>query len=404
MKVPFSPPDMTEIEANNAHKAVLSGWITTGPETKGFEQDITEYCGAKKTACLNSATAALELSLRILGVKPGDEVIVPAYTYTSSASVVCHVGANIVFVDSEKDRPHISTDGIRKAITDKTKAIIAVDFGGIPVDYDAIYAAVEDNKSLFNPENDMQKQLGRIAVIGDCAHSFGSMYKGKNVANCSDFACFSFHAVKNLTTAEGGAVCFKDVGNISCDEIYNKFMLYSLHGQNKDAFAKTKLGAWEYDIILPGYKCNMTDILASIGRVQLSRYDGLTEKRKALSELYDKHILKLGIKTYAQTSEQYDGNYHLYPIRFDRITEQERNEIITKLAKQGIAANVHFKPLPMMTAYKNLGHDINNFDNAYNLYKNEITLPLYSTLNDEQVIYICEKLAKIVEDLKCWQT
>ncbi len=400
MKIPFSPPDMTELEANLASEAILSGWITTGPKTKLFEQEISEYCDAKKTACLNSATAALELSLRILGVKQGDEVIVPAYTYTSSASVVCHVGATPVFVDSEQSRPHISVEEIKKAITEKTKAIICVDFAGVPVDYDGIYQAIEQAKPLFNPTSEMQQQLSRIALIGDCAHSFGAKYKGKNVANCSDFACFSFHAVKNLTTAEGGAVCFSDIGNITTDEIYNQFMLYSLHGQNKDAFAKTKLGAWEYDIILPGYKCNMTDILASIGRAQLQRYDEMTERRKQLTEIYNSKLLGKNISVLSQNGQHFVGNYHLYITRLNGFSEQKRNDVITKLAEHGVAANVHFKPLPLMTAYKNMSDDIKHYQNAFNLYQNEITLPLNSRMTDQDAVYVADTLLKILEEGK----
>ena len=400
MKVPFSPPDIAETEIELVAEAMRSGWITTGPKTKEFENEIARYCGAKKTACLASATAAMELVLRILGVGEGDEVITCAYTYTASASVIAHVGARPVLVDMDSDSPFLSPEKIKAAITARTKAIIPVDFAGIPADYDALKQAINDKKELFCPNSPIQKALGRIAVIGDCAHSFGAEYKGKSVALACDFACFSFHAVKNLTTAEGGAVVFGDMGDVSADEIYKSFMLYSLHGQNKDALAKTNIGAWEYDIVIPGYKCNMTDMTAAMGLGQLSRYSKLLRRRREMVERYDSRFRGTAVKPLVHTGKDYAGSRHLYIVTVDGIDEEKRNRIIADLGDNGISANVHYKPLPIMTAYKAMGYDIEDFPNAFAYYQKEITLPLHTLLTDEQIDYVATALLACVEARK----
>ena len=393
----FSPPDITEAEINEVCDALRSGWITTGPRTKRLERKLEKYCGTSKVACLNSATAALELSLRILGIGEGDEVIVPAYTYTASASTVIHVGAKIVFIDSMPDSFEMDYDLMEKAINEKTKAIIPVDLTGIICDYDRIFAAVENKKHLFTPKNDIQKAMGRIAVVADCAHALGAKRNGKNAGQIADFTAFSFHAVKNLTTAEGGAATWKTIDGISDDELYDKYMLYSLHGQSKDALAKTKAGAWEYDIVGPWYKCNMTDIAAAIGLKQLERYDFLLKRRKELIRRYDEHCDSLGIFHLNHYGENHSGSGHLYITRIPGISEETRNEIITEMAEKGISCNVHYKPLPMMTAYKNLGFDIADFPNALSFFKNEITLPLHTKLTDEEVDTVIGCLSEILE-------
>ena len=395
--IPFSPPDITEAEINEVCEAMRSGWITTGPRTKEFERKLASYCGTEKVACLNSATAALELNLRILGIGEGDEVIVPAYTYTASASAAVHVGATVVFVDSQPDSAEMDYDLMEAAITEKTKAIIPVDLAGIICDYDRIFAAVENKKHLFSPNSDIQKVMGRVAVVADCAHALGATRNGMNAGQIADFTSFSFHAVKNLTTAEGGAATWRTIEGIDNDEIYNLYMLYSLHGQSKDALAKTKAGAWEYDIIGPWYKCNMTDITAAIGLKQLERYPSLLERRKEIIAKYDEMCDSLGIIRLNHYGENHSGSGHLYITRIPGITEEARNSIITEMAERGIACNVHYKPLPMMTAYKNLGYDIADFPNAYNLFKNEITLPLHTKLSDENVKTVCENFAEIVK-------
>ena len=395
--IPFSPPDITEAEINEVCEAMRSGWITTGPRTKEFERKLASYCGTEKVACLNSATAALELNLRILGIGEGDEVIVPAYTYTASASAAIHVGATVVFVDSQPDSTEMDYDLMEAAITEKTKAIIPVDLAGIVCDYGRIFAAVENKKHLFSPNSDIQRVMGRVAVVADCAHALGATRNGMNAGQIADFTSFSFHAVKNLTTAEGGAATWRTIEGIDNDKIYNLYMLYSLHGQSKDALAKTKAGAWEYDIIGPWYKCNMTDITAAIGLKQLERYPSLLERRKEIIAKYDEMCDSLGIIRLNHYGENHSGSGHLYITRIPGITEEARNSIITEMAERGIACNVHYKPLPMMTAYKNLGYDIADFPNAYNLFKNEITLPLHTKLSDENVKTVCENFAEIVK-------
>lgn len=401
MKVPFSPPDMSGNEIEYVSEVLRSGWITTGPKTKLFEEKLSEYCGAKKTACLSSATAAMELSLRILGIGTGDEVITSAYTFTASAAVIDHVGAKIVLIDTEKDSVFMSMKALEEAITERTKAIIPVDVGGIPADYDKIKAIEEKKRNLFKPESAIQKGLGRIAVVSDCAHSLGASYKGRSVASYADFACYSFHAVKNLTTAEGGAVCFGDVGGVSADEIYKEFMLYSLHGQNKDALAKVKLGAWEYDIAFPGYKCNMPDLMAAVGLAQLERYGGLIERRVEMVKRYNALFEGTRVKPISHEDDSrngaFFGSHHLYITRVEGITIEQRNEIITRMAENGVAANVHYKPLPLLFAYKNLGFDIKDFPNAYDFYSNEITLPLHTLLSDEQIDFTAKTFLDAID-------
>lgn len=393
----FSPPDITEAEISEVCEALRSGWITTGPRTKEFERRLAEYCGTEKVACLNSATAALELNLRVLGIGEGDEVIVPAYTYTASASAAIHVGAKVIFIDSKPDSFEMDYDLMEKAINKKTKAIIPVDLAGIVCDYERIYAAVENKKHLFKPANDIQKAIGRVAVCADCAHALGATKDGKNAGQIADFTSFSFHAVKNLTTAEGGAATWKTIDGIDNEELYKQYMLYSLHGQSKDALAKTKAGAWEYDIVGPWYKCNMTDITAAIGLKQLERYPALMERRKEIIGKYNEMCDSLGIVYLNHYGEKHSSSGHLYITRIPAITEETRNNIITEMAERGIACNVHYKPLPMMTAYKNLGWDIADFPNAYNYFKNEITLPLHTKLSDDDVKTVCENFSEVVK-------
>lgn len=388
MKIPFSPPDIGEEEISEVADTLRSGWITTGPKTKKFERDIAEFCGTSKAVCLNSATAALEMTLRILGIGEGDEVIVPAYTYTASASVICHIGAKPVIIDCAKDKIHLDSEILANAVTEKTKAVIPVDVGGFMCDYDSIFEVLEDKKSLFKPKNKLQEGFGRVIVLADAAHSFGAKYKSKRSGNTADFSAFSFHAVKNLTTAEGGAVTWRDRDFIDNDELYKQYMLISLHGQNKDALAKTKAGAWEYDIVAPYYKCNMTDVMASIGLVQLKRYPSMLKRRKEIIEYYNSQLDKLGIDYMEHYTKDITSSGHLYISRLTGHDSDFRNRVISDMAEMGAAANVHYKPLPMLTAYKNLGFDIKDYPNAYNLYQNEITLPLYSTLTDEQAEYV----------------
>lgn len=392
--IKFSPPDITQKEIDEVVDTLKSGWITTGPKTKLFEKKIAEYCGTERAVCLNSNTAGLELILRILGIGEGDEVIVPAYTYTASASVVNHVGAKIVFVDCAKESYEMDYENLPKYITSKTKAIIAVDLAGIPADYEKIYKIVNNHNEKFIANNHLQKKIGRIVVIADGAHSFGATYKGVKAGKLADFTSFSFHAVKNLTTAEGGAVTWKDIEGVENDYIYNQFMLWSLHGQNKDALAKSKSNGWEYDIKIPGYKCNMTDIMAAIGLVQLERYPDLLARRKYIIEMYNNAFDDLNVQVLNHYTDEVSSSGHLYLMRLIEKNESERNEIICKLAEYGIPTNVHYKPLPMMTAYKNMGFDIKNFPNAYDMYKNEITLPLHTLLTDEEVEYIIQGVKK----------
>ena len=403
MKIPFSPPDMTELEAQGASKAIRSGWITTGPKTKEFERQIAEYCNVNKAVCLNSQTACAEMALRLLGIgaenggSSFDEVIVPAYTYTASASVVCHVGAKLVLIDSQTDSLEMDYEALENAINEHTKAIIPVDLGGIPCDYDRIFAIVENKKNLFIATSAVQKAVGRVAVCADAAHAFGASWHGKMVGSIADFSSFSFHAVKNLTTAEGGALTW-NIPGIDDEELYHQAQLYSLHGQSKDALAKTQLGAWEYDIVGPWYKCNMTDIMAAIGLAQLSRYEGILERRKEIISRYDAAFKKLGVQVLPHYTDDHQSSGHLYITRVPGIGLEQRQEIIVKMAEAGIATNVHYKPLPMMTAYKKLGFDIKDYPNAYKQFENEITLPLHTKLTDEEVEYVIEKYCEIVKE------
>lgn len=399
MKIAFSPPDITELEIKEVAEALKSGWITTGPKTKELEAKIAEYIGTTKAVCLNSATAAMELTLRILGVGPGDEVITSAYTYTATASVINHVGAKIVLVDTDGKSFEMDYDKMEAAITDKTKAIMPVDIGGRMCDYARIYKAVENKKNLFKGNSQIQKDFGRIIVLSDSAHGFGSEQKGIKSGMVADFTSFSFHAVKNLTTAEGGAVTWLDNKAIDNEALYKEYMLASLHGQSKDALAKTQIGAWEYDILYPAYKCNMTDINAAIGLKQLDRYEGLLARRKETIKKYDDTFLPLGCQSLTHFDEDNISSGHLYLLRIPNISLEERNDIITKMAENGIATNVHYKPLPMLTAYKNLGFSIEDYPEAYKLFENEITLPLHTRLNDEQIEYICMNLLKILNNL-----
>ena len=399
MQVPFSPPDIGELEIQYVTEVLRSGWITTGPKTKELEKKLAVYLEKERVACLNSATAAMELSLRIMGIGPGDEVITSAYTYTASASVIDHVGAKIVLVECLPDSVLIDPEAVRNAITDKTKAVIPVDIAGIPADYNSIYKAIEDRKELFCPANEIQKELGRVAIIADCAHSLGARYHGRPVAVSADIACFSFHAVKNFTTAEGGAAAFDSIGNVSSDEMYRQFMLLSLHGQTKDALAKTQVGAWEYDIVSPAFKCNMIDIRAAIGLAQLERYPDMLERRRELVELYDKNLDHTVFETLQHETDEYLSSRHMYFVRVNGANAQQRNDIIKKMAENEISANVHYKPLPMLTAYKNLGFKVDNYPNAYRRFENMITLPLFSKMTNEQCVYVAEQLSRAAAEV-----
>ena len=394
----FSPPDITESEISEVTDALRSGWITTGPKTKQFEREIAEYCHVNRAACLNSQTACAEMALHILGVGPGDEVLVPAYTYTASASVVCHVGAKLVFVDVQKDSLEMDYDAVEAAINEHTKVIIPVDLGGVPCDYDRIYEIVEKKKNLFRPANEIQKAMGRISVNADTAHAFGAKWHGQMVGSIADFSSFSFHAVKNLTTAEGGCITWRHIPGVDDGELYHKIQLLSLHGQSKDALAKTKLGAWEYDIVGPWYKCNMTDVVAGIGLAQLHRYDGMLQRRREIIRRYDAAFKPLGVEVLPHFTDEYQGSGHLYITRIPGIGLEQRQEIIEKMAETGVACNVHYKPLPMMTAYKNMGFDIQNYPNSYDHFVNEITLPLHTRLSDEDVAYVIENFVRIVKE------
>ena len=398
MKVPFSPPDITEAEIQEVAEALRSGWITTGPRTKELERRVAARVGADGCVCLNSQTACAELALRVMGIGEGDEVITSAYTYTASASIVCHVGAKLVLIDTQKDSLEMDYDALEAAITENTKAIIPVDIAGIPCDYDRIYDIVERCRSKFRPCGDMQKALGRIAVMADTAHSFGATHKGMPTGVLADFSSFSFHAVKNLTTAEGGALTWKTIEGIDNAEIYKQLQLLSLHGQNKDALAKTKLGAWEYDIIGTYYKCNMTDVAAAIGLRQLDRYDAMLARRREIIEKFDAALRPLGVKTLEHYTVDHCSSGHLYIARIPGISVEQRNEIIIRMAEAEIACNVHYKPLPMHTAYKNLGFDIANYPNAYENYANAISLPLHTCLTDEMVEYVIENFVTIIKE------
>lgn len=395
MKIPFSPPDITIEEADEVRNALLSGWITTGPRTKELERQIASFCNTDRAVCLNSATACLESILRILGIGPGDEVITSAYTYTASASVVCHVGAKLVIIDTQKDSYEMDYNKLNDAINEKTKAIIPVDLGGVPCNYDRIFEIVECKKHLFRPNNDIQKSIGRVAVVADAAHAFGAKWHGMMVGNIADFTSFSFHAVKNFTTAEGGALTWKPINGVDNETLYKEFQLLSLHGQSKDALAKTQLGAWEYDIISPAYKCNMTDIMAAIGLVQMRRYPSLLERRRKLIEKYDQAIKPYKVQLLDHFNEEHSSSGHLYLVRLLGKDDKFRNHVITEMAKHDIACNVHYKPLPMMTAYKALGFNIADYPNAYNQFCNEITLPLHTKLTDEQADYLLNNFIDI---------
>ena len=398
MKIPFSPPDITEAEIEEVAEALRSGWITTGPKTKKLEREVAAFCGTNRAVCLNSQTACGEMTLRVLGVGEGDEVITSAYTYTASASVVCHVGAKLVLVDTQKDSLEMDYDKLEAAITEKTKVIIPVDLGGVPCDYDRIFSIVEKKKALFHPANELQKAIGRVIVMADAAHAFGATWKGRPVGSIADFSNFSFHAVKNFTTAEGGAATWRSIEGVDDEALYHQYQLLSLHGQSKDALAKTQLGAWEYDIVGPWYKCNMTDVTAGIGLAQMKRYKGLLERRKEIIGKYDAALKPLGIEVLHHYSEEHQSSGHLYITRIPGITLEQRHEIIVKMAEAGVACNVHYKPLPMMTAYKDLGFDIQDYPNAYERFVNEITLPLHTKLTDEEVDYVAEQYSKIVKE------
>jgi dTDP-4-amino-4,6-dideoxygalactose transaminase len=398
MNIKFSPPDISELEIQEVAEALRSGWITTGPRTKELERQIAEYVGTKKCVCLNSQTACAEMALYVLGVGPGDEVITSAYTYTASASVIYHTGARIVMVDTQKDSLEMDYDALEAAITDKTKAIIPVDIAGIPCDYDRIFEIVEKKKDIFKPASKIQEALGRVAVMADTAHSFGGKYHGKMLGSVADFSSFSFHAVKNFTTAEGGALTWRTIPGIDDEVIYKQLQLLSLHGQSKDALAKTQLGAWEYDIVGPWYKCNMTDVAAAIGLMQMKRYPAMLARRKEIIGKFDVALRPLGVKTLDHYTDDHESSGHLYLTRIPGITLEQRNEIIIKMAEQGVACNVHYKPLPMHTAYKNLGFDIKDYPNAYNNFANEISLPLHTCLTDEEIDYVIEKYTEILKE------
>ena len=397
MNIPFSPPDISEEEINEVIDALKSGWITTGPKTKKLEKDLLEFTGTNIGVCLNSQTAAAEMTLRVLGVGEGDEVITSAYTYTATASVVEHVGAKLVLVDTQEENLEMDYEKLKEAINEKTKVIIPIDLGGVPCDYDKIFQIVEEKKNLFKADNDIQKAYNRIIVMADAAHALGAEYKEKKVGSVADFSNFSFHAVKNFTTAEGGYATWKDKEGIDNEKLYKKYQLLSLHGQSKDALSKTKLGSWEYDIVGPWYKCNMTDVLAGIGLAQVKRYPTLLKRRKEIIEKYDKAFRPLGIKSLNHFDQNHKSSGHLYITQVPGIDTEQRNKIIEEMAEKGIACNVHYKPLPLLTAYKNLGFDIKDYPNAYNHYKNEITLPLHTKLTDEEVDYIIESFCEIVK-------
>lgn len=403
MKIPFSPPDLTDAEIEEVASAIKSGWITTGPKTKELEREVAALCHTNKAVCLSSQTSCAEMALRLLGIGEGDEVIVPAYTYTASAEIVCHVGARLIFIDSQPDSLEMDYDAVEKAITDKTKAIIPVDIGGVPCDYDRIFSIVEKKKELFTPSNDIQSKFGRIIVCADTAHAFGSTWHGKPIGSVADFSAFSFHAVKNFTTAEGGALTWKPREDLNDEEIYNQVQLYSLHGQSKDALSKNQLGAWEYDILGPWYKCNMTDIHAAIGLAQMERYPALLKRRREIIENYDRAFKPLGVHTLPHFTDEHISSGHLYLTRIfkkngEPVSDGERREIILKLAERGITTNVHYKPLPMMTGYQKLGFDIKDYPNAYAHYANEISLPLFSRLTDEEVDYIIDNYTDVLKE------
>lgn len=398
MLIPFSPPDITEEEIAEVVDTLKSGWITTGPKTKQFEKEIASFCHTERAVCLNSATACLEGILRLLGIGAGDEVITSAYTYTASASIVCHVGAKLVLVDTAPGSCEMDYEQLAEKITEKTKAIIPVDLAGVVCDYEKIYEIVNEKKAVFRPANKVQEAMGRIAVIADASHAFGAMRKGKMCGEIADFTAFSFHAVKNLTTAEGGAVTWREIPNYSSDEIYRSFMLYSLHGQTKDALSKTKVGQWEYDILLPGYKCNMTDIMAAIGLAQLRRYPSMLERRKHIVSMYNKALENMPVRVLNHYDDDHQSSGHLYLVYMLGKSAEERNRIIERMAEKNVATNVHYKPLPLLTAYKNLGFKIEDYPNAYDLYKCEITLPLHTKLTDEQAERVINTFVDVLKE------
>ena len=399
MNIPFSPPDIGEEEIREVVDTLKSGWITTGPKTKLFENKIADFCRTSRAVCLNSATACMETTLRILGVGPGDEVITSAYTYTATASVVCHVGARLVLVDTAADSFQMDYDRLEAAVTERTKVIIPVELGGVVCDYDRLFQIAENKKSLFHPSNEIQEKIGRVILMADAAHSFGAMQRGKMCGEIADFTCFSFHAVKNLTTAEGGAVTWRDIPGIDNEDLYKKYMLMSLHGQSKDALAKTQLGAWEYDIAAPYYKCNMTDIMASIGLAQLKRYREMLQRRRDIIEMYDRALAELAVTHLKHFDEINASSGHLYLVRLTGKDREFTNRFISKMAEEGVATNVHYKPLPLLSAYKNMGFDIKDYPNAFHMFENELTLPLHTCLTDEQAAYVMETFKKVWTDL-----
>ncbi|WP_418482436.1 DegT/DnrJ/EryC1/StrS family aminotransferase [Frisingicoccus sp.] len=399
MNIPFSPPDIGEEEIKEVVDTLKSGWITTGPKTKLFEQRIAAYCRTSRAVCLNSATACMETTLRILGVGPGDEVITSAYTYTATASVVCHVGAKLVLVDTAPDSFQMDYGKLEAAVNERTKVIIPVELGGVICDYDRLFQIVEDKKSLFHPANELQKQIGRVIVMADAAHGFGAQRDGKMCGEIADFTCFSFHAVKNLTTAEGGAVTWRDMPGIDQEALYKQYMLMSLHGQSKDALAKTKLGAWEYDIIAPYYKCNMTDIMASIGLAQLKRYPEILKRRRQLIEMYDAALADLPVTRLVHFDDRGASSGHLYLVRLTGKSRESVNQVISKMAEAGVATNVHYKPLPLLSAYRNMGFDIKDYPNAFRMFENELTLPLHTCLTDAQAAYVTDTFKKVLMEL-----
>lgn len=398
--IPFSPPDISELEIEEVANALRSGWITTGPRTKQLEKNIAEWVGTEKCVCLNSQTACAEMALRVMGIGEGDEVITSAYTYTASASVIAHVGAKIVLIDTQEKSLEMDYDALQNAINEKTKAIIPIDLAGIPCDYNRIYEIVEKKKHIFKPNNDIQASLGRVAIMADAAHAFGAKFDGKMIGSVADFTSFSFHAVKNLTTAEGGALTWNTISGISNEDIYKELQLLSLHGQSKDALAKTKLGAWEYDVVGTYYKCNMTDIAAAIGLKQFERYPNMLKRRKEIIEKYDAALKPLGVETLSHYTDGLESSGHLYITRIPKITVEQRNEFIIKMAERGVACNVHYKPLPMHTAYKKLGFDISDYPNAFAHYANEVTLPLHTCLDDEDVEYIVKNYIEVLKEYK----
>ena len=398
MKIPFSPPDITEAEIKEVSETLGSGWITTGPKTKELEKRIAEYIGVNKCVCLNSQTACAQTALRALGIGPGDEVITCAYTYTASASVINHVGAKIVLIDTVADTLEMDYEQLEAAINENTKAVIPVDIAGIPCDYDKIFDIVERKRHLFHPSTDLQAAFGRVTVLADAAHAMGAVRGNKRIGSIADFTSFSFHAVKNLTTAEGGALAWRAPEGVDDDELYRTMQLLSLHGQSKDAFQKSQVGAWEYDVVTLGYKCNMTDIMASIGLVQLDRYEGMLRRRREIIERYDAAFTPLGIKTLPHYTDTHRSSGHLYLTRIPGITPEQRNDIITKMGERGITCNVHYKPLPLLTAYKNIGFDIGDYPNAYDFFANEISLPLHTRLTDEEVEYIIDNYKEIIRE------